>query len=61
MTIRAQNDIKEKFGTLSETMLRRITRIKKRLYEISPDFDWLADGKDRKKLSELIVTVIVRR
>ncbi|XP_035742829.1 uncharacterized protein LOC118450919 isoform X2 [Vespa mandarinia] len=49
--IHAQNDIKEKFQTLSETIARRITKIKKRLYEISPDFDWLTDGKDRKKLS----------
>ncbi|KAL2731454.1 hypothetical protein V1478_004999 [Vespula squamosa] len=54
--IRSQNDIKDKFRTLSETTTRRITRIKKRLYEISPDFDWLTDGKDRKKLSKLIVT-----
>ncbi|KAL2750190.1 PERQ amino acid-rich with GYF domain-containing protein 2-like [Vespula maculifrons] len=54
--IHSQSDIKERFRTLSETMARRITRIKKRLYEISPDFDWLTDGKDREKLSKLIVT-----
>ncbi|KAK2581094.1 hypothetical protein KPH14_007918 [Odynerus spinipes] len=50
-----QNDIKLKFRTLTEGMERRIKKIKRRLFEISPDFDWLTDGKDKRKLSKLIV------
>ncbi|KAI4479344.1 hypothetical protein M0804_011129 [Polistes exclamans] len=52
--IHALNDIKDKFRRLSKATARRITRIKRRLHEISPDFDWIADGKDRKKLSKLL-------
>ncbi|KAI4487875.1 hypothetical protein M0802_011763 [Mischocyttarus mexicanus] len=53
--IHAQNDIKDKFRRLSKVTDRRITKIKKRLHEISPDFDWIADGKDKKKLEKLLV------
>ncbi|XP_015186636.1 PREDICTED: uncharacterized protein LOC107071825 [Polistes dominula] len=56
VTIHALNDIKDKFRGLSKATARRITKIKKRLHEISPDFDWRADGKDTKKLSKLLVT-----
>lgn len=50
-----QNNVKQKLRTLREAMERRIKKIKKRLLEISPDYDWSTDGKNREKLMKLIV------
>ncbi|XP_024935508.1 uncharacterized protein LOC107274847 [Cephus cinctus] len=49
-----QNDIKQKFHNLTDAMLQRTMRIRQRLLEVAPRFDWAANGKNKAKIAKLI-------
>ncbi|XP_048515892.1 uncharacterized protein LOC105686153 isoform X2 [Athalia rosae] len=49
-----QNDIKQKFHSLTDAMVHRTMKIRQRLLEISPKFDWAKHGKNKAKVTKLL-------
>ncbi|XP_043286887.1 uncharacterized protein [Venturia canescens] len=58
--LNTQNDIKNKFRSLTDAMTQRTMRIRQRLYEISPTFNWARDGRDKLKISKFIIKPMTR-
>lgn len=52
-----QNDIKQKFHSLTDAMVHRTMKIRQRLLEISSKFDWAKYGKNKEKVTRLIRVV----